>query len=161
MDEELSRAVSEAAGRAEVRAAVGEVYAQVQREVERRRPVCVISGRCCRFEEYGHRLFVTTAELATFVHDLGERRLREAGGAWDGTGCPFQSNKMCGVHASRPFGCRMFFCDATSTQWQNEQYERFHARLKAMHGELGVPYFYVEWRRGLEALGLSGRASSF
>ena len=24
----------------------------------------------------------------------------------------------------------MFFCDATSTEWQNETYERFHAELK-------------------------------
>jgi len=59
------------------------------------------------------------------------------------------------VHAIRPFGCRMFFCDATSTAWQNEAYEQFHARLKRLHEELGVPYFYVEWRQALGALGLS------
>ena len=106
-----------------------------------------VSGRCCRFEEYGHRLYVTTLELAAFVAAMGER----SDGAWDGTGCPYQRSKLCTVHAIRPFGCRMFFCDATSTQWQNDAYERFHARLKALHAELNVPYFYVEWRAALRA----------
>ena len=166
MDELLLRAVNEAAARAEVRAAVGAVYADVRREVDLRRPRCEISGRCCRFEEYGHRLFVTTAELAAFVHGLGDmtggaRPLALApAGPWDGTGCPFQSNKMCGVHAIRPFGCRMFFCDATSTDWQNDAYERFHDRLKRVHEELAVPYFYVEWRQALKALGLPGGLSA-
>jgi hypothetical protein len=57
--------------------------------------------------------------------------------AWDGTGCPFQVAKLCGVHAIRPFGCRMFFCDPASTQWQNDAYERYHARLKQLHETLG------------------------
>ena len=26
-------------------------------------PVCQLSGRCCRFKEYGHTLFVSTAEV--------------------------------------------------------------------------------------------------
>jgi hypothetical protein len=48
----------------------------------------------------------------------------------------------------------MFFCDATSTQWQNQAYEQFHARLQALHGELDVPYRYVEWRAALAMLGI-------
>jgi len=70
----------------------------------------------------------------------------------DGAGCPFQVAKMCGVHAIRPFGCRVFFCDETSTQWQNEAYETFHQRLKKLHEELDVPYFYVEWREALRSV---------
>ena len=159
VDEALTRAVNEAAGRTDVREAVARLYADVQAAIDQRRPRCEISGRCCRFEAYGHRLFATTAELGLFVHELGERRL-DADRGWDGTGCPFQSNKLCTVHAMRPFGCRMFFCDATSTDWQNEQYERFHALLKRLHEEMSVPYFYVEWRQALAAVGLSGRLSS-
>ncbi|HWE94497.1 MAG TPA: hypothetical protein VG269_11085, partial [Tepidisphaeraceae bacterium] len=86
-----------------------------------------------------------------FVHGLGERRSQTG---WDGKGCPFQRLKLCTVHAIRPFGCRMFFCDATSTQWQNDAYERFHAELKQLHERLEVPYFYVEWRQALRELGL-------
>jgi Fe-S-cluster containining protein len=161
VDELLREGVSEAAGRDDVLAAVTSLYAEVRREIDRRRPLCELSGRCCRFEQYGHRLFVTTLELAAFLRELRQREQDTLPGGWDGTGCPFQSNKLCTVHAIRPFGCRMFFCDATSTDWQNEQYEQFHARLKRLHEELSVPYFYVEWRRALAAVGLSGRLSPF
>jgi len=74
---------------------------------------------------------------------------------WNGTGCPYQISGLCDVHPIRPFGCRIFFCDSTSTDWQHEQYERFHAELKALHETLGVPYFYLEWREALAALSLA------
>jgi Fe-S-cluster containining protein len=150
MDEALRNAVGEAAGRMEVRAAVEAVYHAVQGEIDARRPACAVSGRCCRFEEYGHRLYVTTLELAAFV-----QRDAPSPGMWDGAGCPFQRAKLCTVHPIRPFGCRMFFCDATSIAWQNDAYERYHAQLKQLHEELTVPYFYVEWRAALKALGLA------
>ena len=150
---ELQQAVRHAAARSEVAAAVEEVYRSVQSAVDLRRPVCVISGRCCRFEEYGHRLFVTTLELAAFVRRAitapGAARLATLFDSWSGAGCPFQVAKLCGVHAIRPFGCRMFFCDASAGQWQQEQYELFHRDITRLHAELDVPYFYVEWRQGL------------
>ena len=51
-------------------AAVAEVLAQADADVAARRPVCRASGRCCHFEEYGHRLYVTAAELAYFAARL-------------------------------------------------------------------------------------------
>jgi len=153
-----------------------------------RRPICVTSGRCCRFEEFGHRLYVTTMELAKFVYemsvvighssfvpgplsvvadrrtagiasearptislpllatDTGPKAKDKGQMTKDQPGCPFQVNKLCGVHAIRPFGCRIFFCDETSTQWQHDLYERPPCRPAA--GRMrnwGVPYHYVEW----------------
>src|SRR4051794_11160897 len=67
---ELFDAVYRAAGRAEVRHAVGQVYEDLARAVSQQKPVCNTSGRCCRFEEFGHRLYVTTMELAAFVYEL-------------------------------------------------------------------------------------------
>jgi Fe-S-cluster containining protein len=147
----LREAVHTAAARPEVRESIEAVYRDLAVEVEKRRPVCVVSGRCCRFEEFGHRLYVTTLELAAFVQGL-RADTRSLPGEWDGTGCPFQAYRLCTVHGIRPFGCRVFFCDSTATQWQNEVYEAFHGRLKRLHEELGVPYFYVEWRAALRAL---------
>ncbi|MDB5297503.1 MAG: hypothetical protein JWO31_3486, partial [Phycisphaerales bacterium] len=72
--------------------------------------------------------------------------------AWDGTGCPYQVGGRCGVHPARPFGCRIFFCDATADVWQQEQYESFHAEIRRLHDRFGVPYHYVEWREGLRAV---------
>ena len=148
---DLNHAVVAASRRVDVQSAVEGVYRAVQAEVDARRPRCDISGRCCRFEEYGHRLYVTTLELAAFVR----QHAAAPDVPWNGTGCPFQRSKLCTVHTIRPFGCRMFFCDATSTEWQNGAYERFHQQLKALHAELDVPYFYVEWRTALQILGLA------
>lgn len=153
----LREAVTEAARRIEVREAVAGIYAQLQREIDVRRPRCDASGRCCRFESFGHRLYVTTMELAAFTAGMAPagRPPVSAGTGWDGSGCPFQVEGLCSVRSIRPFGCRIFFCDATSDQWQQVQYERFHARLKQLHDELGVPYRYIEWRAALTELGLA------
>jgi Fe-S-cluster containining protein len=132
--------------------AVGAIYDAVQREIDARRPLCVMSGRCCRFEEYGHRLYVTTLELASFLAAAAPGGLLMRIDHRDRQGCPFQLNGLCSVHAFRPFGCRIFFCDPTATQWQQDLYERYHAELKRLHETLGVRYFYVEWREGLAAL---------
>jgi Fe-S-cluster containining protein len=149
---ELTQAIVEAAARDEVVEAIGAIYGAVNQEIDARRPVCVMSGRCCRFEEYGHRLYVTTMELAAFLRSglLGERLGLNS--TWDGQGCPFQINRLCSVHSFRPFGCRVFFCDPAATQWQQDLYEQYHAQLKRLHESLNVPYFYLEWRQGLEAL---------
>ncbi len=151
MSDELKAWVMQAAARPEVAEAVETLYAQLQARIDQRKPLCVMSGRCCRFDEYGHRLFVTTLELGAFV-----RRLEGQPGTFmpQQGGCPFQVGKMCGVHAIRPFGCRVFFCDSTATQWQQEQYEHFHEELKHLHEEMGVKYAYIEWRAALSCLGL-------
>ena len=150
----LRDAVEQAARRSEVRDAVARVYAELQHEIDTRRPRCNASGRCCRFDEFGHRLYVTTIELAAFVSDLSTQPELP-----DSTGCPFQLNGLCGVHPIRPFGCRIFFCDATSDDWQQIHYERFHGQLKRLHEELKVPYRYLEWREALNELGLPATAS--
>jgi Fe-S-cluster containining protein len=147
---DLFQAVNEASRRTEVLAAVEQVYVDITAAIAERRPVCEMSGRCCRFEEYGHRLYVSTLELAAFIAGNPKPVVD-----WDGTGCPFQAGKLCTVHTIRPFGCRMYFCDPTATEWQQGMYEQFHARLKALHEALGVPYYYVEWRAALRELALA------
>jgi Fe-S-cluster containining protein len=146
----LREIVERAAGRADVRAAVDNVYARLQGEIDQRKPRCGASGRCCRFEAFGHRLYVTTLELAAFVQQVPATNR-----PWDGTGCPYQIDGLCSVHDIRPFGCRVFFCDSTSDEWQHMQYERFHAELKRLHESLRVPYRYLEWRQALGELGLA------
>jgi Fe-S-cluster containining protein len=140
---EFGVAVARAAGREDVRQAIASLYAALQDAIDLRRPLCTTSGRCCRFDEFGHRLFVTTLEMAAFIGQMPDPGMDNPGG------CPFQREKLCSVHTIRPFGCRVFFCDATATDWQQEQYARFHQELRRLHEELNVPYFYVEWRQGL------------
>jgi len=163
--------------------AVRSIYSRLQIEIDRRKPLCVASGKCCNFESYGHRLYVTTLELATFMQDLNnftvtrasgpraetsnQRSLKiftqsaRAGGPCHdeippkiGPACALQAGKLCGVHAIRPFGCRIFFCDPTATDWQQQQYELFHAELKQLHERFEIPYCYVEWRSALAELSI-------
>jgi Fe-S-cluster containining protein len=199
-NEELKNAVVAAATQSDAAGQLRLIYTELQQEIERRKPICVASGKCCNFESYGHRLYVTTLELAVFTTDLElvrsltpspgtpgegggegdfERRTtrpipnrphpnplpeyRERGPeARSGTalpvvsgGCPLQTGRLCGVHSIRPFGCRIFFCDPTATQWQQDQYEAFHARIKSLHERFSIPYFYVEWRAALAAMGIT------
>jgi Fe-S-cluster containining protein len=177
--DELKQWVVAASMRDEVRQGVRQIYADLQQRIDQRRPVCLVSGRCCRFDEYGHRLYVTTAELAAFVAELPQTSsLRQKPRASvqaatarllplaaRGTvpqprqgGCIFQDGKLCRVHAIRPMGCRIFFCDATATDWQREVYEHFHARLKELHRDLSIPYAYVEWRLACQKIGLDDPA---
>lgn len=162
--DQLRDAVRRASERAEVEVAVAAVYDHLRDVIELQRPRCDASGRCCRFEDFGHRLFVTTMELATFLRGLRGQGAAASGWdgtfRWDGTGCPFQGDRLCGVHAIRPMGCRLFFCDPTSVAWQHGEYERFHGHLRRLHAELQVPYFYVEWRQALMAVGLAPRGLS-
>ena len=151
---ELINAVQAAMCNPGALSALERLYVEVQKQIDSRRPVCLVSGRCCQFEEYGHRLYVTTLELAAFTAGLSP----ETQQARNPGGCRFQVDRLCRAHAIRPFGCRIFFCDATAERWQQEQYERFHGELKQLHELHGVAYFYVEWRKGLEAvLGEAGR----
>jgi Fe-S-cluster containining protein len=152
----LSNTVTDTAWRPDVRKAVADLHDEVAAEVAKRRPLCVLSGKCCRFEEYGHRLYVTTLELAAFLSAYMDSPLADLQRpAWDGAGCPFQEGRVCSVHSIRPFGCRMFFCDATSTAWQQDLYEGFHSQIKRLHETLQVPYAYVEWRAALAKLGFT------
>ena len=135
---------------------IATIYADFERDRDVVRPRCDASGACCRFEAYGHRLFITTLEMAAFA-----RSTRVAADpAWDGTGCPYQEGGRCDAHTSRPFGCRVYFCDAATTAWQQAQYERMHERLRSLHDRHGVPYLYVEWREALKACGLATKAES-
>jgi hypothetical protein len=68
--DELSEAVHLAMDRPDAGAAVRNIYARLQTEIDRRKPICVASGKCCYFESYGHRLYVTTLELAAFMRDF-------------------------------------------------------------------------------------------
>jgi Fe-S-cluster containining protein len=77
---------------------------------------CDDSSECCRFGITGREPYPTGAEVAEL-----DRAVRSLGGAPPRAGrslpladraCPFLGNDgRCRVYASRPFGCRTFFCD--------------------------------------------------
>jgi Fe-S-cluster containining protein len=139
------------------------ILAAADADIAARRPVCRSSGRCCHFETWGHRLYVTTAEMIHFASVQGP----DAGGGTESIenqksvslpqffsqpnpeGCPYQQGTLCTAREARPLGCRVYFCDENAQSWQNEVYEKYHAQLTALHERHGLPYRYIEWRTAL------------
>lgn len=156
--------------------ALERIYDEVARAVEERGPACWASGRCCHFERAGHRLYVTGLEAAITLRRVREARADDGAGGrvvalpvlgGDGAappideaaveaarragGCPFQTGNLCGAHAQRPLGCRVYFCDRSAQEWQRELYEWAQAAIRAAHERFGVAYVYGEWRDVLVA----------
>ncbi|MFQ5492288.1 MAG: hypothetical protein ACE5GE_16370 [Phycisphaerae bacterium] len=125
------------------------LYEELDGQISVRSPVCVNRGACCRFGEFGHRLFVTTAELANFLARL-DGPIRPAEG-WDA--CPYQERGRCSVRAGRPGGCRIFFCDSAGLGWQERVTEAFLDRIRRVHQDFGLPYVYLDWLAALDQLG--------
>jgi Fe-S-cluster containining protein len=66
-------------------------------------------------------------------------------------GCPFQVKNLCGIHAIKPLGCRVYFCDRSAQRWQEELSEAMLERVRSLHNRHGVEYRYGEWRQMLSA----------
>jgi Fe-S-cluster containining protein len=154
---ELAREWLAAAARADVAAALEEIYAAASQRIAERGPACWASGRCCNFTNTGHLLYVTGLEAAFTLVNLRRCRpepltLPQLAAARAGGGCPFQTGNLCGVHPIRPLGCRVYFCDRSATEWQQSLYEAQLTGIRHLHDRFGVPYRYAEWRSLLEAL---------
>ncbi|MCX5661188.1 MAG: hypothetical protein NTW19_15995 [Planctomycetota bacterium] len=139
-----------AAARPEVDALIRGLYARLDAEVEKRGPVCWASGRCCNFDAFGHRLYVTCLETAWVLKNLPADAPPppRATDPVEPT-CSFQRDGLCGAHLVRPMGCRIFFCHRATDDGQHALYEAFLAELRAAHDRLGIPYVYMEWRASL------------
>lgn len=127
--------------------AVREFYRRLDATIAGHRPVCVSRGLCCHFEAFGHRLFVTSAELAYLVAYEGP--VRAAGKKQP---CPYQVGGLCTARDARPAGCRVFFCDPAAEAWQGPLTEQSLRELKSLHEQYDLPYVYVEWRTALRQL---------
>src|SRR5436853_3547584 len=92
----------------ELRRQVLALYQDVDREVAAAGPVCVASGRCCRFKEYGHTLFISNLEAEVLLHDAPPYQAPVTADY-----CPFQVENLCTAREPRPLGCRVYYCDPT------------------------------------------------
>jgi len=142
------REIVSASGSRELAAAVERLYRQVDSVVAGSGFRCSNKGLCCDFGQYGHKLFVTTVELAYFVRGQGSQAPQGAAGC-----CPYHQAGVCVARRHRPIGCRLFFCQPGSAGWQERQYQALRGRIIALHERLGLPYMYVEWLGGLAQLG--------
>ena len=126
------------------------IFERTSSAIEARGPACWASGRCCNFAATGHRLYVTGLEVAYAVNKGAALSAAAVAEARTRGGCPFQVQTLCGIHAIKPLGCRVYFCDRTSHEWQNELYEKMLTGIRSLHDRWDIEYRYGEWRDMLE-----------
>jgi len=56
---------------------------------------------------------------------------------------------LCGVHAIKPLGCRVYFCDRSAQTWQHDLSERLLGMIRELHQRHAIEYRYGEWRQML------------
>jgi len=121
----------------DIAAAVEKVYAFIEQANASTGANCLGCGNCCKFKDYGHRLYVSTPELIYLESQIGE--LKWAGEMM----CPWHTDGRCGIHNSRFAGCRIFFCKGDCVK-QGELSEEVLRRLKAICHQFNIPYEYKE-----------------
>jgi hypothetical protein len=122
----------------EVRRRVLELYNEADRTVAAAGPVCVASGRCCRFKEHGHVLFLSNLEAEVLLANAPPYD-RPASADF----CPFQKDNLCTAREPRPLGCRIYFCDPSYQETGQRISEEYLQRLKALANEFNVTWRYA------------------
>jgi len=121
----------------EHRRRVRAIYAAADAAVAAAGPRCDASGRCCRFKEYGHTLFVSQLEADVLL---------DAAPPFSGPvtpdACPFQVDNLCTAREPRPLGCRVYFCDPSYQETGQTISEMYLRQLKDLADELGVGWRY-------------------
>lgn len=116
---------------------VSNIYSSADATVAAAGPVCESSGRCCRFTEYGHTLFLSDIEAEYLLATApGYDRVTP-------DGCPFQVEGLCTARDERPLGCRVYFCDPTFQEAMPAILESHLQKLKHLADALGRPWRYA------------------
>jgi Fe-S-cluster containining protein len=101
--------------------------------------VCSACGKCCDFNKFDHRLFVTTPELMYLAANLGAENIR----LMTTTRCPYNINGKCNVYRHRFSGCRIFSCKG-DMDFQSGLSERTLKKFKSLCQEFRIPYRYAD-----------------
>jgi len=116
---------------------------------------CRACGKCCDFDRFDHRLYVTTPEIMYLAARLGTQGIRPM----VDNKCPYNVGAKCTIRNARFAGCRIFFCKGDKdfqSALSNQAIEKF----KSICEELRVPYRYVELKTALNKYGRLAIANS-
>ena len=145
MSSDLRQAVEQCAGHGEFLGELARVYRETDGDALLGSAVCDACGRCCRFDEAPHRLYVSTGELAILTRCPPPNvpaALR----------CAYQVGPACHARDARPLGCRVYFCRQNDSSLGEALYERQHHRIRGLHDRFALPYRYVELTAALSEL---------
>ena len=98
---------------------------------------CKACGRCCDFDQFDHRLFITTPELMYLSAKSGDTKPMPTGR------CPYNIDGKCSIYQNRFAGCRIFLCTADK-DFQSRLSESALNKLKYACEEFNVHYCYTD-----------------
>jgi Fe-S-cluster containining protein len=112
------------------------LYREVDDELRRLGASCEACGRCCRFAEFGHELWLTNLEME-FLRSLHGRR-----DAADPSVCPYLDGTSCSAREGRSLACRTFHCGLPKDVVE-EITNRCFEKLRALSRAAGLHLEYV------------------
>ncbi|MEZ6143485.1 MAG: YkgJ family cysteine cluster protein [Zavarzinella sp.] len=139
----------------EQRTALQQIYTEVAADIAQAGPVCDASGRCCRFKEYGHTLFISHIEAAFLLEDCPPFPAQN-----DGAGCPFQIEGLCTARSNRPLGCRVYYCDPNYEETGNAITEKYLQKLKQLSDRENLGWGYAPLHYFLNSEAAQSRATT-
>ncbi len=104
---------------------------------------CKACGKCCDFDAYDHRLYVTPPELIFFRANVPEQKPMPTGR------CPYNIQEKCTVYKFRFAACRIFCCK-TDPDFQSQLTESALKKLKEICTEENIPYKYTHLPNALK-----------
>ncbi len=113
------------------------MYADLDAELARLAVRCRACGECCDFARNDYRLYASSLERSLAVARHGPPKLTAAGC------CGFLADGRCSIHAVRPLGCRVFFCDPAHKPREQALCHAYLDRLRALTDRLGHPWDYA------------------
>ena len=121
-----------------IRDQVRAIYADADAAVAAAGPRCDSSGRCCRFKEWGHVLYLSMFE-AEILLDAAPPYEKPV----SADTCPFQIDNLCTARDPRPLGCRIYFCDPNYQEKSYEITEEALRKLKQLATENALQWRYA------------------
>ena len=121
---------------------VAEIYEWLDQQVRDNSDlagVCDVCGKCCDFEYFDHRLFVTPPELMYLAANLCDEKLK----AMPTSRCPYHLDGKCAIHEYRFAGCRIFSCKGDA-DFQSRLSESTLKKLKSLCTEFQIAYHYTD-----------------
>src|SRR5262249_32958268 len=122
----------------ELRRRVMAVYAEVDASVAAAGPKCDASGRCCRFKEWRHVLYVSALEAEVLLAGAPPYTKPVSPDF-----CPFQKENLCTAREPRPLGCRIYFCDPAYEETGNVLMEVALRKMKILTTDAGRDWRYA------------------
>lgn len=147
----LAAALAAAAEAPEFLAAIRRLYAQADAFTAAARLVCLGGGLCCKFDIAGHRLYLSTGELAILTK-TPPPPAKSTASPPGRLRCLYQAGPRCHARDGRPLGCRIHFCRGDLAAL-HARYEQLHDALRRLHDQFHIPYYYVELTSSLAACG--------